>query len=160
MYKFEFKDKEIKTDKFIMENTSMSGKKILLMVDTDDELAYYAFFKFYYKLNMLNSDYNSCSNCSIIYDKEGKIITNDELDKIIEKYFPIETKKIAIRKKLSTYRFFSKIMNISNGRVLKYWLQYEKYLIKLIKPDKKEKFERIKFKSSNYIKYFFAHQML
>lgn len=151
MYTFKFNDKEIITDKFIMENINFKGDIHLVILDTEEDVAHYTFFKLYFKLSRLATN----RNYTLMHNNKGEIVTDEQLDNLIQKNFPIEIEKILKRKILSEHEFYSYIMSIKNGFFLKYWIEYEEYLISKLPKEDHVKFENIKIKSVNYVKEYF-----
>lgn len=146
-YKLSYKNQILHLDKYCLKNESMAGEKIHLLLDTEEELAYYAFKHNFYQMGFLNSvcSYND------LYSPEGKRIGNNELDNIMRKHLPIETQKIDKRKQLCDNKFVAMLMNVNNWKLLTYWLKLNTELIENMPMDKKQKFISVEQKNTEYI---------
>lgn len=153
-YVIKFRKKEIKIDKYLMKTSSMVGETIDAVLDNEQELAYYAFFKGYYNMHYLSS---MCTYHDL-YNADGKILNDKDLDNIIKKYFPNETKKIHKRLELCGNKFVKNIMNLTNWRPIKYWITYQQEIINNMPDDIKKMFNNIELKSNQYVESFFNEQ--
>lgn len=147
-YTLSYKNQILNLDRYCLKNESMAGEKIHLLLDTEEELAYYAFKHNFYKTGFLNTvcSYND------LYSPEGKRISDNELNNIIKKHLPIETQKIDKRKQLCDNKFVTMLMNVNKWKILTYWINLHKELIDQMPIDQKEKFTSIEEKNLEYIK--------
>lgn len=152
MYSVNFKNESKQINKFFLMNSSMAGEKALGVFDNEEDLSYYALTHHYYKTYSLST---VCSYTDL-YDLEGKRISDKQLDTIIQKYFPEETKKIDKRRQLCNNKFIAMLMNFNNWKMIKYWTEYEEEIIKNFPLEKKNKLEEVETKSKQYIENFFG----
>lgn len=146
-YKLNYQNQTLNLDKYCLKNSSMAGEKIVVLLDTEEELAYYAFKHNFYRTGFLSTvcSYND------LYCPEGKSINNNELNNIIKKHLPNETKKIDERKDLCNNKFVNMLMNLNGWKLLKYWIDLHKELIEKMPEDKKQKFVDIENKNTQYV---------
>lgn len=155
-YKVYYNNKNVEIDKYCLTNSSMGGSGINGLWDTEEEVAYYAFFNTLYKMNVLSKS----SPCMFLYKPNGEQFNDNELNSLIKKYFLEETKKIDKRINLCNNKFIKMMMNLNDWRLIKYWIVYEENLINNLNQEIKDKYEKMNRKSKAYINDFFEEEYI
>lgn len=122
--------------------------KVTGLFDTEKELAYYCFNQRFYKMNFFSATRSSDVDHLSLYDLEGKKINSVELDSLIEKFFPEETKMI--KKRVSAFNnvWLKKLINVG---IMDYWNVKQDKILKSLPDEIKKEMEDIAEKSKMYI---------
>jgi hypothetical protein len=154
MYKIKVKDANITTDKYMIVTDSVYGKEIRAILDNEKDLAHYSFANKYYKLDHLNP--NTLSSSIKLYNQEGKNLTSSELDEVIEKHFPKETKIIKKSKTAFSQIGYRQLINLG---IMDFWLVKQEKILANLPEETKQIMKEIEEKSKGYIDEIFPPPM-